>query len=125
MLSLSGADGSADVASVIAWSLGWPFIGGGEGSVSGRVGEVPQRPLRAPSAARRELPRLERSVLAVSLHIVRRLNVILDLVRLEPVIFELERCQEDLLIIGHASVIRCLVRRTASLSNLWSLTRPF
>jgi 6-phosphofructo-2-kinase/fructose-2,6-biphosphatase 4 len=31
-------------------------------------------------------------------------------VRLESVIFELERCQDDLLIIGHASVIRCLVR---------------
>lgn len=30
-------------------------------------------------------------------------------VRLESVIFELERCQNDLLIIGHASVIRCLV----------------
>lgn len=30
-------------------------------------------------------------------------------VRLESVIFELERCQDDLLIIGHASVIRCLV----------------
>lgn len=31
------------------------------------------------------------------------------LVRLEPVIFELERVQEDMLVISHASVIRCLV----------------
>nr|ODN82461.1 6-phosphofructo-2-kinase/fructose-2,6-bisphosphatase [Cryptococcus depauperatus CBS 7841] len=30
-------------------------------------------------------------------------------VRLESVIFELERCQDDLLIISHASVIRCLL----------------
>lgn len=30
-------------------------------------------------------------------------------VRLEPIIFELERCQDDLVIIGHASVIRCLL----------------
>lgn len=31
------------------------------------------------------------------------------LVRLESCIFELERVQDDLLIIGHASVIRCLL----------------
>jgi 6-phosphofructo-2-kinase/fructose-2,6-biphosphatase 4 len=30
-------------------------------------------------------------------------------VRLEPVLIELEREREDLLIIGHASVIRCLL----------------
>jgi len=37
------------------------------------------------------------------------LDFISSKVRLEPVLIELEREQEDLLIIGHASVIRCLL----------------
>jgi 6-phosphofructo-2-kinase/fructose-2,6-biphosphatase 4 len=42
-------------------------------------------------------------------------ELLLISVRLEPIIFELERVQEDMLVIGHASVIRCLVRH-----SLWS-----
>jgi 6-phosphofructo-2-kinase/fructose-2,6-biphosphatase 4 len=37
-------------------------------------------------------------------------------VRLEPVIFNLERHQGDLLIIGHASVLRCLFSYLKGLS---------
>lgn len=36
-------------------------------------------------------------------------NALMLPVRIEPCIFELERVRDDLLIIGHASVIRCLV----------------
>lgn len=35
--------------------------------------------------------------------------IITSTVRIEPILIELEREQEDLLIIGHASVIRCLL----------------
>ncbi len=36
-------------------------------------------------------------------------SLLLHVVRMEPVLIELEREKEDLLIIGHASVIRCLL----------------
>lgn len=39
----------------------------------------------------------------------RILNSLMLVVRLEPTLIELEREQEDLLIISHASVIRCLL----------------
>jgi 6-phosphofructo-2-kinase/fructose-2,6-biphosphatase 4 len=35
--------------------------------------------------------------------------LILTTVRLDPILTELEREQEDLLIVGHASVIRCML----------------
>lgn len=38
-----------------------------------------------------------------------RFNLSWVIVRLEPILIELEREQEDLLIVGHASVIRCLL----------------
>jgi 6-phosphofructo-2-kinase/fructose-2,6-biphosphatase 4 len=39
----------------------------------------------------------------------RRATLMDSTVRLEPILIELEREQEDLLIISHASVIRCLL----------------
>ncbi len=50
------------------------------------------------------------------------LNILGHTVRLESVIFELERCQDDLLIIGHASVIRCLVRSRRVVTGAEDLT---
>jgi len=38
-----------------------------------------------------------------------RIITVFLIVRLEPILIELERESEDLLIIGHASVIRCLL----------------
>jgi 6-phosphofructo-2-kinase/fructose-2,6-biphosphatase 4 len=41
---------------------------------------------------------------------IQQTNLIhIPVVRLEPILIELEREQEDLFIIGHASVIRCLL----------------
>lgn len=40
-------------------------------------------------------------------------------VRLEPVIFNLERHQDDLLIIGHGSVLRCLFAYLKGLAPTW------
>lgn len=43
-------------------------------------------------------------------------------VRLEPVIFNLEREQNDVLIIGHASVLRCLFAYLKGLAPQWVAT---
>lgn len=103
---------------VLAWSVGWFELGGGQGGLPGRVGALPQGSVRPPSTSSRVVPRPVRFV-PLPLHhpCSRLLRLILLIitaltVRLESVIFELERCQDDLLIIGHASVIRCLVRHS-------------
>jgi 6-phosphofructo-2-kinase/fructose-2,6-biphosphatase 4 len=45
----------------------------------------------------------------ISICVIFVLKIRFGLVRLEPILIELEREKEDLLIIGHSSVIRCLL----------------
>lgn len=90
------------------------------------MGALPQRPVRPPSTSSRIVPRPVRFVPLLLHHPCSRLLGLILLViaaltvRLESVIFELERCQDDLLIIGHASVIRCLVRHFLDSNDLSS-----
>jgi broad specificity phosphatase PhoE len=50
----------------------------------------------------------------------------LDLaVRLEPVILELERCRDDVLIVAHESVLRCLYAYFVDFSEEVRPFRPF
>ena len=72
------------------------------------MGAFRARPVRVPCPSCGELPRSLRFVFPSFSPLFHQLKIG-PLVRLEPTLIELEREREDLLIIGHASVIRCIL----------------
>lgn len=92
----------------------WPFVHAGykvvQKPIMGEINPGVWDGLSAQEAMDRYPDEWERFLADPYAHRAPRAESYHDLsVRLEPIIFELERCQDDLLIIGHASVIRCLL----------------
>jgi 6-phosphofructo-2-kinase/fructose-2,6-biphosphatase 4 len=92
----------------------WPFVHAGykvsQKPIMGEINPGVWDGLSSTEAMERYPDEWERFLADPYAHRAPRAESYHDLsVRLEPVIFELEREQDDLLIIGHASVIRCLL----------------
>lgn len=92
----------------------WPFVHAGykvqEKPIMGEINPGVWDGLSSKEAMERYPDEWERFLADPYAHRAPRAESYHDLsIRLEPVIFELEREQDDLLIIGHASVIRCLL----------------
>lgn len=92
----------------------WPFVHAGykvvQKPIMGEINPGVWDGLSSQEAMERYPDEWERFLADPYAHRAPRAESYHDLsVRLEPIIFELEREQGDLLIIGHASVIRCLL----------------
>ncbi|ORY20384.1 putative cytoplasm protein [Naematelia encephala] len=97
-----------------AYHTAWPFVHSGykveQKPIMSEINPGVWDGLSSAEAMERYPDEWERFLADPYAHRAPRAESYHDLsVRLEPCIFELERVQQDLLIIGHASVIRCLL----------------